>query len=95
MSFYNKFTNRNIPFHSNNNFEGLMADLPLTYRGKGNKFSQLLDDLQANILRHHRKDNAAHIFIHFKDGKQKEAIDWIAGIANKKNGILISAKEQN
>lgn len=94
MSFYNKYKNRNIPFHSNNSFEGLMADLPLTYKGKGNKFGQLLNDLQANILRHHRKDNVAHIFIHFKEGKQKEALDWIAGIADEKNGILISAREQ-
>ena len=94
MSSYNKPRNNNIPYHSNEGFEKLMSELPIRFDGKGNKFGKLLDDLQSNILRHHGKENVAHIFIHFKSGKEKEAINWITGLADEKTGGLISAKKQ-
>lgn len=43
----------------------------------------LLDDLQANILKHHRKEFSYHLFITFKKDKGDSARKWISGFAEK------------
>ncbi len=52
----------------------------------------LLDDLQANILKGHGRNFARHIFLRFKPGSQLDARIWIAELA-KHN--LTSAKQQS
>ena len=48
----------------------------------------LLEDLQANILKHHKRKYSGHIFISFKEGKQIEVRNFI------KKLDIISAKKQ-
>ena len=50
-----------------------------------------LKDLQANIFKHHGRDNAAHVFLKFKAGKTVDAKTWIK---NKLEPRLTSAKKQ-
>ncbi len=51
----------------------------------------MLDDLQANILKGHGRNFARHIFLRFKPGSELDARIWIAQLA--KNS-LTSAKQQ-
>lgn len=52
--------------------------------------SELLGDLQANILRHHGKKFAEYHFIEFADGKRDAVKKWMARFAAQ----LTSAKQQ-
>jgi Dyp-type peroxidase family len=54
-------------------------------------FSKMLDDLQGNILKHHGRTHAYHIFINFKKDKKKEARSWISKFAKSK---IVSASQQ-
>ncbi|MBI1224751.1 MAG: hypothetical protein GC192_05905 [Bacteroidetes bacterium] len=45
--------------------EELLASLPINYNDP--KFKLLLNDLQANILAHHKKKYASHLFLTFND----------------------------
>ena len=51
---------------------------------------KMLDDLQANILKHHNKTYAEHFFITFSVGKTEEVKKWLARIAQK----TTNAREQ-
>ena len=50
-----------------------------------------LNDLQANIFKHHGRDNAAHVFLKFKAGKKIDAKAWIK---TKLKPRLTTAKKQ-
>lgn len=43
----------------------------------------LLEDLQANILKHHKRNYACHVFINFKDSEsgRADAVNWIEGLS--------------
>jgi len=55
------------------------------------QFSEMLSDLQANILKHHGRDFAFHLFLSIKNGKSSEAKNWIADFATSK--ITSTAKQ--
>jgi Dyp-type peroxidase family len=55
------------------------------------QFLEMLNDLQANILKHHGRDFAFHLFLSIKEGKATEAKNWIAKFATSK--ITSSAKQ--
>lgn len=55
------------------------------------KFTEMLDDLQANILKHHGRDYAYHLFLSVKPNKHAEARKWIADFATSK--ITSAAKQ--
>ncbi|MBV6438767.1 MAG: Multifunctional dye peroxidase DyP2 [Saprospiraceae bacterium] len=57
---------------------------------KDPKNSELLGDLQANILKHHGKKFAEYHFIEFADGKRNAVKKWMARFA----ALLTSAKQQ-
>jgi Dyp-type peroxidase family len=50
-----------------------------------------LEDLQANIFKHHGRDNAAHVFLKFKAGEKAKAKTWIK---DKLKPRLTTAKRQ-
>jgi Dyp-type peroxidase family len=54
-------------------------------------FSDLLTSLQGNILKHHGRTHAWHIFLQFKTGKKTAARKWIANFAKTK---ITSSKKQ-
>lgn len=55
------------------------------------QFSEMLNDLQANILKHHGREIAFHLFLNINDGKAAEARNWIANFAESK--ITSAAKQ--
>lgn len=55
------------------------------------QFSEMLNDLQANILKHHGRKFAFHLFLSVKNGKSHEAKNWIADFATSK--ITSTAKQ--
>ena len=55
------------------------------------QFSEMLNDLQANILKHHGRDFAFHLFLTIKSGKSTEARNWIADFATSK--VTSTAKQ--
>jgi Dyp-type peroxidase family len=55
------------------------------------QFSEMLNDLQANILKHHGRDFAFHLFLTIKSGKSIEARNWIADFATAK--VTSTAKQ--
>lgn len=55
------------------------------------QFAEMLDDLQANILKHHGRSHAYHIFLSLKEGKEEAAKNWIAAFAVSK--ITSAAKQ--
>lgn len=59
-------------------------------RWQEDKFQKFLEDLQANILKHHHKEHTEYHFITFSAGKQAEVKKWLAGFAQK----ITSAKQQ-
>lgn len=48
------------------------------------QFFEMLNDLQANILKHHGRDFAFHIFLSIKNGRSSEVKNWIADFATSK-----------
>jgi len=54
-------------------------------------YADLLDGLQANILKHHGRNVATHIFLHFDPKKSKELKLWINDLAAN---YLTTAKKQ-
>ncbi|HFA48153.1 MAG TPA: hypothetical protein ENJ95_03955 [Bacteroidetes bacterium] len=78
------------PPHTNQTFEELMAAPPIHYKEK--KFGRLLNDAQANILRHHRSTYSACIFISIKEKEKSKAAAWISELA--KAGFFTSAYQQ-
>ncbi|PBJ08083.1 Dyp-type peroxidase [Flavobacterium sp. ACN6] len=54
-------------------------------------FSEMLNDLQANILKHHGRNFAYHLFLAVKEGKADEAKNWITNFATSK--ITSTAKQ--
>jgi Dyp-type peroxidase family len=65
-------------------FEKLLNGLPIGYKGE---YKGLLEDLQANILKSHRRKHACSLFIHFTNHDQ--ALEWIAAlpISNAKDQL--------
>ncbi len=61
----------------------LLAEAPIGYKGK---FKEVLEDMQANILRHHHKEHSVCMFLHFKDANA--ALGWITNLD------ITSAKKQ-
>ena len=55
------------------------------------QFSEMLNDLQAIILKHHGRDFAFHLFLTIKSGKSTEARNWIADFATSK--VTSTAKQ--
>ena len=55
------------------------------------EFTEMLNDLQANILKHHGRDFAYHLFLTIKSEKSVEAKNWIADFAASK--ITSTAKQ--
>ena len=47
-------------------------------------FTNLLNTLQGNILKHHGRTHAYHIFLQFKDGKRNAARKWLVKFAKTK-----------
>jgi Dyp-type peroxidase family len=54
-------------------------------------FNEMLEDLQGNILKHHGREVAYHIFVRFKTAKVAEAKKWIKKFAENE---IIPAKKQ-
>ena len=54
-------------------------------------FNEMLEDLQGNILKHHGREVAYHIFVRFKTAKVAEAKKWIKKFAQNN---VVSAKKQ-
>jgi Dyp-type peroxidase family len=54
-------------------------------------FGKMLSDLQGNILKHHGRTHAYHIFVNFRKSKKKEIRNWISKFAGSK---IISASKQ-
>lgn len=46
-------------------------------------YKELLEDLQGNILKGHGRDYSTHLFLEFKEGKEKEVKEAIALFTNK------------
>ncbi len=55
-------------------------------------FTQMLENLQANILKGHGRDFAFHLFFSFDRNKAEQAKAWIADFA--RNNKITSAKQQ-
>ena len=55
------------------------------------EYTEMLNDLQANILKHHGRDFAFHLFLTIKSEKSVEAKNWIADFAASK--ITSTAKQ--
>lgn len=76
------------PTGSSRPFERLIsATLPIVQQDAEN-FTNLLGELQGNILRHHHRNFACYYFLHFKDVKR--ALSWIQKISGK----ITSANQQ-
>lgn len=54
-------------------------------------FNEMLEELQGNILKHHGREHAFHIFTRFKSAKSAEIKAWIRGFAAEH---ITSAKKQ-
>ncbi len=54
-------------------------------------FTEMLNDLQANILKHHGRNFAFHLFLSVKAGKSAAAKNWIGNFATSK--ITSTAKQ--
>ena len=75
-------------YYQPSEFDKLMAQPTIDFKnfdksakGDLNKNNlMLLDDLQANILQHHKKNFACHIIIRFKKGQEQNARDWIGNL---------------
>ncbi|MBL4879727.1 MAG: Dyp-type peroxidase [Oleispira sp.] len=67
-----------------------VIDLSKSINSKSDEFKSLSQDLQGNILAPHARDNAAHIFVEFKD--QKCAQKFIKSYLVKR--IVSSAKQK-
>ncbi|HRH50246.1 MAG TPA: Dyp-type peroxidase [Panacibacter sp.] len=53
-------------------------------------FSGLLKDLQGNILKHHGRTHAYHIFLHFNEDEIRAAREWIVQFAS----VITTAEKQ-
>jgi deferrochelatase/peroxidase EfeB len=69
------------------NFRDLIESLPS--ENSPTKYDDLLDDIQANILSHHRKNFSWFYFIHFK-GRIEKALRWIEALSQ----YITTAKAQ-
>lgn len=59
------------------------------------QYVPLLRNLQANILKHHGRDHAWHIFLQFVEGREKQIKNWISTrLAAQDNGHITSAYTQ-
>lgn len=67
-------------------FELLLSKPALNFRQE--KYTDLLNDLQSNILAHHRKTDAIHYFLKFTD--RDKALDWLSDISH----VMTSARQQ-
>ncbi len=54
-------------------------------------YSDVLEDLQGNILNGHGRDHALHLFVRFKAGQRDQAADWVSKFAE---AHVTSAKKQ-
>lgn len=72
-----------------NNFRQLLEGYALNY--KAPKYSVLLDDLQAGILKHHKKKHAEYLLIRFKQEVVSSTKNWITAFTNDR---ITSAKTQ-
>jgi len=81
----------NYPKHSSQRFENLISTPPILELN-AEDFSNLLTDLQGNIIRHHNKNFSRYYFIHFKENKGniEKALNWIRHIAES----ITTAKSQ-
>lgn len=57
---------------------------------KEEQYSDLLNDLQANILKHHNKQYAEYLLLTFRDGTAPAVKQWLAGMAPQ----ITTAKHQ-
>ncbi len=75
---------KKLPYHDNNYYSELDQLLlkPAVNEDVG-KTKDLLEDLQANIVKHHRKDNTCFVFVQFIDGKNDKAKSWMAHFAEQ------------
>lgn len=64
-----------------NEYDKIMSEPALGFERK--EYKNLLIDLQANILKHHRKEYANHILITFQEGCHQEAKEWLTWAAEK------------
>jgi Dyp-type peroxidase family len=54
-------------------------------------FNEMLEDIQGNILKHHGREVAYHLFVRFKASKISDVKKWIKGFSTEK---LVSGKKQ-
>ena len=74
-------------------FEDLLNQPALDY--KAPKYQVLLSDLQAGILKHHKKKYAQYLFVQFNEGKQNTVKKWISSFAGKITSALTQLDEHN
>lgn len=85
------------PSFSSKEFEQLIGTPPLMHHDPEG-FSNLLSDLQANIVAHHQRDFSRCFFLHFKtDGPHRENIEqalaWLSFVGDKITGADVQLNE--
>ncbi|MCU0346750.1 MAG: hypothetical protein MUC59_07390 [Saprospiraceae bacterium] len=70
-SYPNGYINERI-YKSNKKLEKLLAQAPVGYKGE---FEPLLEDLQANVLKSHRRHYSGSLFLHFHNAQA--ALAWM------------------
>jgi Dyp-type peroxidase family len=90
---YKKCRERESVFKIFINQKLIQMPLVLTESKVSNKppFTEMLNDLQANILKHHGRNFAFHLFLSVKPGKSAAAKNWIGNFATSK--ITSTAKQ--